>query len=366
MKKFIAVLLSIVLISTLSAVFVTADEESVDGFVFSISAVDTKVVAEGGLIITSQEALAASTAGWAILILCEKVEDNLYKAKSDVIAPTPAGATDLSTVIMGANDIVIVIHSATSNPDNAAQYPNVFSKLAALKIKAGNYFTLSGIDLTAKTATNGKATVSLTDPRETDEPPVEPPVDPISVYISNFNEKIGYGFTSIFTADFSGAESSVISTTAGNFAWVAYIIAEPGTVSGQFVITATGKHLSEGSLTIPNGGFIIAAHIDDRVANSEVHLKTLANRKELEKFAVGDIITLTGVNLTAGTLTESASADLFIDSGVTPPPPGDDWTNIMGDLVDDPGYVFDVTAPANYTPGQVVNVTITIKDIVPT
>lgn len=162
MKKFLAVLMSIVLVGTMSALFVTADEASTveDGYVFNIHNVDTTVAAEKGLILTTQETYDNSKAGYSTLILCEVVKDNLYKAKKVEIG----GKAELPKLTLEKNDIVISIHS-----DSKAA--NKDQKAAAMKVKEGMFFTLKNIDLSkAGAVTDGTATVSHKDPNAPKEP----------------------------------------------------------------------------------------------------------------------------------------------------------------------------------------------------
>ena len=368
MKKFLAVFLSIVLVCTMSVVIVSAgDDDSIDGFVFDIAAVDVPITEETGLIITSTEALLESNGGWSVVILCEKVEENVYKAKQDAMAPTSEGKVDLTAIEMEQDDIVIIIHSATSNPDYEVQYPNVHQKLAALQVEAGMEFTLAGIDLAAGTVTNGTATVSTGENDDDDDDDDEPSREPISVYLTDFNKRVEAGNATIFTADFEGAVDGSIEADAGNFNWVAYLIAAPTDVEGQYIVTLTGTHLPDGeSLQIPDGGFIVTAHVDDTNLGSDVNVNTAANRAALESFLVDDIITLTGVDFVAGTVSEDASVDLYLgdddDDDDDEDPPVEDK---MGEPNEDPAYVLEATAPANYVPGEEVTITITLMDVVP-
>lgn len=164
MKKALILILSLILISTTALVFTSAQTEEIDGFEFNIAAIDGSIAGEDGVIVTNQAGLATANLSWAISIHCEKVENNLYRAKADAIQ----GAGAAPDVTMATDDIVIGIHSSTSDVSQATEYPNVYSKLAALEVKAGMYFTLENIDLTAKTSTNGKAILSVTDPRVED------------------------------------------------------------------------------------------------------------------------------------------------------------------------------------------------------
>lgn len=162
MKKALIYFLILLIIGTMSIVITTAqeDETDIDGFVFNIAAVDDEITAESGLILTSEDALANSMTGWSILIHCSKVENNLYVAKADVIEPEG----EVPELSFEQGDIVIAIHSASSDMSEVDLYPNVPQKLAALQVKAGMYFILNNIDLSEKTSNNGTATLSLEPP----------------------------------------------------------------------------------------------------------------------------------------------------------------------------------------------------------
>lgn len=158
MKRILAILLIIVFMAAI-CVNATAQED-LNGYEFNILAVDQMITAESGLILTSSGALESSGTGWSILIHCGKVSDNVYIVKADPVEPTGT----IPNFTFASGDIVIAIHSSTSNPDLVDTYPNVYQKINALKVKAGMYITLKNIDLTAKTANNGKAVVSTTNP----------------------------------------------------------------------------------------------------------------------------------------------------------------------------------------------------------
>jgi len=159
MKKKLIILLIACLIAAIG-VNAAAQEDDLDGYEFNILAVDQMITAESGLILTSASALQNSGVGWSVLIHCGKESGNVFVVKQDVIEPTGT----IPNISFAPGDIVIAIHSSTSNPDLADTYPNVFQKLNALKVKSGMYITLKNIDLAAKTASNGKAVVSMTKP----------------------------------------------------------------------------------------------------------------------------------------------------------------------------------------------------------
>ncbi len=159
MKRTLAILLIIVFTAAL-CVNVAAQDEDLNGYEFNILAVDEMITAENGLILTSESTLANSGTGWSILIHCAKVSGNVYTVKADPVEPTGT----IPSLSFASGDIVIAIHSSTSNPDLVGTYPNVYQKINALKVKAGMYITLKNIDLAAKTSNNGKAVVSTTKP----------------------------------------------------------------------------------------------------------------------------------------------------------------------------------------------------------
>ncbi|HBL85090.1 MAG: hypothetical protein A2Y17_11460 [Clostridiales bacterium GWF2_38_85] len=155
MKKIIALAISALLIFTTLGILAVAEGEP-ETFEFDILAVDTTITAENGLILTSEDALAASSTGWTVIIPCSKVGDNKYVAKTAAIAPTGT----VQTIEMEEGDIIIAIHSSTSDVTQIDTYPNCEQKVAAEKVTAGSTFELVGIDLTAKTSTDGKAIVT--------------------------------------------------------------------------------------------------------------------------------------------------------------------------------------------------------------
>ncbi|HAN21760.1 MAG: hypothetical protein A2Y15_00350 [Clostridiales bacterium GWF2_36_10] len=177
MKKLLVIILAITLVVSLSAVFVSAEGEvDPNGYEFDILAVDTTITAEKGLILTSEEALAASSTGWSVVIHCSKVGENVYVAKTAGITPTGT----IQTFTFEEGDIVIAIHSSTSDLTKKSEFPNCEQKVAALAVTAGMYFELVGIDIETATATEGKAICTIEQPEITDESPDESTADETS------------------------------------------------------------------------------------------------------------------------------------------------------------------------------------------
>ncbi|MDD4165312.1 MAG: hypothetical protein PHD66_08950, partial [Eubacteriales bacterium] len=166
MKKFLSVLLSLMLISTMSTLFVIAEDIDVDGYEFDIDYVDGAIAGEDGVVVTNEDSMKTANLRWTINIICELVEGNVYVVKEDAIQ----GDGNVPEYALEDGDIIIGIHS-----DGSENALNLEQKRAALLVKKDMQITLSGIDLVAKTVTNGKATVA--DTREIVEVPETITVD---------------------------------------------------------------------------------------------------------------------------------------------------------------------------------------------
>ena len=157
MKKTLSVVLAALLLCTLCVVFAAADEPAASDYVFGVDNVNA-LAGETTNIYTHGENLNA----WAVIILLDKVEDNLYK-----VSGTPdVGAGDPRNITLADGQILLVVHSSTNDPAQADQYPNCFDKNAAMALTDGMFVQLSGIDLTVDGAVeNGTATCTVEDPR---------------------------------------------------------------------------------------------------------------------------------------------------------------------------------------------------------
>ncbi|MBR0230943.1 MAG: hypothetical protein IJQ53_01800 [Clostridia bacterium] len=128
------------------------------GYVFHIDKVDGTIGGEDSTVITSGNPVSTCGSKWAIWFAAEKVGENVYKAITDGTAM--GGAAPEFTP--GDNQVAFVIHSSTSNPDNADKYPNWEDKVAALAVKSGNYLALTGVDLASGSVSEGKLAVTAT------------------------------------------------------------------------------------------------------------------------------------------------------------------------------------------------------------
>lgn len=175
---------------------------------------------------------------------------------------------------------------------------------------------------------------------------------PNNVFVTTFNRSITAGASAIFTNSFSGAVDGEISSTAANLKWASFLIAKPGTVEGQYIVTSVQQFLWEGSVYIPTGGFLLAAHFDDRDPGSEAYERTRENFYSLLKFKPGNIITLNGIDLAANTVSDNASVVLFAKGNTIDP-------------VYDSAFTLDLYSSYFYTPGKTIDLTVSIRDIVP-
>ena len=107
------------------------------GYTWTVSYIDGKIVGEDVTICTTDDAYKACNPNWAITILLNKQEDGTYVAAQDAIV-TPGNA---DAITVGENQIALVVHSASSNPDGG--YANWEGKVVAVSVKAGDVFKVS-------------------------------------------------------------------------------------------------------------------------------------------------------------------------------------------------------------------------------
>lgn len=145
-----------------------------DGFVFDVKGFNQTIWGEDAVLVTSNEAYQTCNPKWAISVVCNVVSDKILKVAKDPVA----GAGDIpGDVKLKDNQVVLVVHSSTSDPEQASQYPNVYGKLAALDLKKGHYLVLSdGLDLATA---SGSGTVTVVEKEKnlpkTDDPVSEEP-----------------------------------------------------------------------------------------------------------------------------------------------------------------------------------------------
>lgn len=189
MKKFLAIILTLALAVSMSAIFVSAEETSepvADGFKFEIKGVNTSLAGEDGIIVTSKSALDKANFTWPIVIHCSKVEGNVYIVKADAFFANDK----LITVKLEEGDILIGIHSSSSKMEEVIKFKNVPQKIAASKVKAGMYIELVGIDLETGKVIDGKAICTITKPEKTEESEISETSTAVSDGVSAEDSKI--------------------------------------------------------------------------------------------------------------------------------------------------------------------------------
>ena len=204
MKKFLAVLLSALLLVSLCAVSAAAvnweDGQTVAEsgnytfdnayeFVFKIGSVNGKIAGEDATIITTADAYNASNPNWAIsVLLAPTAEANVYEvALAPVVTPGSAAAGIEKGINFDNGNVVMIVHSSGSLPESTKEdgtvqtFANWQAKVASMALKVGDKVTFAGIDLAAGTATD--ATVTVQDapegyevPKVEEEPAMVPEV----------------------------------------------------------------------------------------------------------------------------------------------------------------------------------------------
>lgn len=165
MKKTLSVLLAALLLCSLCVIFAAAEDVNPDGYAFNIDSVNVAVAGEKTTIITKQDLIPTANMKWSVNIVLDKVADGLYKAAGDAV---PGSGSD-PDITLEEGQIILAVHSSTSDPAQIDEYPNVYGKLNAAAIKAGMFIQLSGVDLTVDGAVeNGTATCTVEDPRTAD------------------------------------------------------------------------------------------------------------------------------------------------------------------------------------------------------
>lgn len=129
-----------------------------------------------------------------------------------------------------------------------------------------------------------------------------------SLYVTSINKAVAAASGAVFTSDFN--ETNTIKSSEGNFLWVTLVTAEPTDKEGVYKIIYTGKNLANGtkegepdkSVTVPKDGFVYAAHLDDTEEGSEICKTSSDNQAKTAALKVGDLVTISGIDLKAGTI----------------------------------------------------------------
>ena len=133
------------------------------GYTWEVNYVDGKIGGEDVTICTTDDAYKACNPNWAITVLLNKQEDGTYVAAADAVV-TPGNA---DKVTVGENQIALVVHSSSSNPD--AGYANWEGKVVALSVKAGDVFVINE-EMTSVYAVIPGEDLTPDEPETPDEP----------------------------------------------------------------------------------------------------------------------------------------------------------------------------------------------------
>lgn len=164
MKKLFVLALALVLCASFSLVALAgeytilengnAQYDTAVGYVFDIRAVNERITGEDAVIMTSND-FTGMIGSWSVWVIAEEIDDSgIYQAirNAEAAQGTPPEIT------LDDNQILIAVHSSTSNPEEAAKenWNNWEDKVAFMAVVSGDCFVFEGIDLDKATCTNGK------------------------------------------------------------------------------------------------------------------------------------------------------------------------------------------------------------------
>ncbi|MEG1742994.1 MAG: hypothetical protein RR246_02385, partial [Clostridia bacterium] len=141
MKKTLSLILAVILAF---ACFATIISAAADGFSFKLKAINAAHTGDDNVIFTTQKAYTDANSVWAISIHLRYLEGTLFEVVENAFT---GDGTNLPAITLATGDIVLSVHSATSDVAQEATYPNVKAKLAAKEIKKGMFISFSGITL---------------------------------------------------------------------------------------------------------------------------------------------------------------------------------------------------------------------------
>ena len=113
--------------------------DSALGAVIKIDDVNGQITGEDSTVVTTNAGVMSIGSKWATWFSAEKVSDGVYKVTSD---GTAMGGTALD-MTLSDGQILVVVHSSSSRPTEAAKYPNWESKVLAKAVKTGDYLVFS-------------------------------------------------------------------------------------------------------------------------------------------------------------------------------------------------------------------------------
>ena len=159
--------------------------ENAYGYEFDIDGVDGTIAGEDAYIITTSTAYESCNPNWAISVQLRPTGNaNEYKVVKVVVTPGSASAAGIT---LEDNDIIMVVHSASSAPGSG--YANWMDKVAAMALKEGDVVNVAS-DYSSVTVPTKEDSNDPEDPDNPDEPddpivPDEPKIEETIFYQLN-------------------------------------------------------------------------------------------------------------------------------------------------------------------------------------
>lgn len=175
MKRIFAVMLALCLASVTC---ISAVSAATDGFDFLSTAkncsFNTTLQGECVVIVTGNDYIPSANLKWAIAVVLDHAEGNKYT----VSAVNVGNGTDPS-ITLTEGQIVLGVHSSTSDTSLASAYQNVYGKNAAAALEPGDTVSFVGFNFDTLTMADGAMIVagSVDDIEISEEPSVSDPAD---------------------------------------------------------------------------------------------------------------------------------------------------------------------------------------------
>ena len=175
MKRIFAVLLAI---SLAAVICVPAVSAATDGFDFLSTAkncsFNTTLQGECVVIITGNDYITSANLKWAIAVVLDHSDGNKY-----TVSAVNVGNGTEPSITLTEGQIVLGVHSSTSDTSLASEYQNVYGKNAAAALEPGDTVSFVGFDFDTLTMADGAMIVagSVDDIEISEEPAVSDPND---------------------------------------------------------------------------------------------------------------------------------------------------------------------------------------------
>ena len=175
MKRIFAVLLAFSLAAVICVPDVSA---ATDGFDFLSTAkncsFNTTLQGECVVIITGNDYITSANLKWAIAVVLDHSDGNKY-----TVSAVNVGNGTEPSITLTEGQIVLGVHSSTSDTSLASEYQNVYGKNAAAALEPGDTVSFVGFDFDTLTMADGAMIVagSVDDIEISEEPAVSDPVD---------------------------------------------------------------------------------------------------------------------------------------------------------------------------------------------